>query len=106
MTILGDYLHFWQLYKVCENNYLAQITHILGHFCKGVKSFIFGQPLWTFGESFLVALPVYLPTLNLECLLPLCMKNEPLVVETFASAIALCQHLPHSIYFLQKRKKS
>ena len=37
MTRLGDLLHFGQLFEACGNNYFAQIAHILGHFCKGVK---------------------------------------------------------------------
>ena len=51
MTSLGDLLHFGQLFKAFGNNYFAQIVHILGNFCKGVKIFhftseiIFGQLL-------------------------------------------------------------
>ena len=41
VTRLGYLLHFGQLFEACGNNYFAQITHILGHFCKGVKIFIF-----------------------------------------------------------------
>ena len=41
MTILGNLLHFGQLFKVCGNNYLAQIGHILCNFCKDVKMFHF-----------------------------------------------------------------
>ena len=41
VTILGDLLHFGQLFKDCGNNFLAQIAPILGNFCKGVKIFIF-----------------------------------------------------------------
>ena len=51
VTRLGDFLHFEQLFKAPGNNYFAQIAHILGNFCKGVKIFhfssgiIFGQLL-------------------------------------------------------------
>ena len=41
MTSLGDLLHFGQLFKAFGNNYFAQIVHILGNFCKGVKIFNF-----------------------------------------------------------------
>ena len=41
VTRLGDLLHFGQLFKACGNNYFAQITHILGNFCKVVKIFHF-----------------------------------------------------------------
>ena len=37
LTRLGDLLHFGQLFKAFGNNYFAQITHILGNFCKVVK---------------------------------------------------------------------
>ena len=43
MTRLGDLLHFGQLFKACGNNYFAQITHILGNFCRGVKNFHFSS---------------------------------------------------------------
>ena len=62
MTTLGDLLHFSQLFKVCGNNYLAQMPTFLGNFCKGVKLFhnsceiIFWQHLWTFGDFLLVTL--------------------------------------------------
>ena len=48
VTRLGDLLHFGQL-KAYGHNYFAQIAHILGNFCKGVKilhfysKIIFGQ---------------------------------------------------------------
>ena len=64
VTILGHLLHFVQLSKVCANNYLTQIAHILRHFCKGVKIFqssseiIFGQLLKTFGNFLLVTLTI------------------------------------------------
>ena len=51
VTRLGYLYHFGQLFKACGNNYFAQIAHILGNFCKGVKIFhfsweiIFGQLL-------------------------------------------------------------
>ena len=60
VTILGDLLHFGQLFKACGNTYFAQIAHILGNFCRGVKIFhfssgiIFGQLLQTFGDFLLV----------------------------------------------------
>ena len=62
MTRLGDLLHFEQLFKACDNNYFAQIAHILGNICKVVKIFnfsseiIFGQLLYTFGNVLLVTL--------------------------------------------------
>ena len=37
VTRLGDLLDFGQLFKGCDNNYFAQIAHILGIFCKGVN---------------------------------------------------------------------
>ena len=49
VTILGDLLHFGQLFKVRGNNYLAQIAHILGKFCKGVKIFHFSSEI-IFGQ--------------------------------------------------------
>ena len=51
VTWLGDLLHFGQLFKACGNIYFAQIAHILGSICKGVKNLsflseiIFGQLL-------------------------------------------------------------
>ena len=51
VTILRDLLHFGQLFKVCGNNYLAQIAHILGNFCKGVKIFHFSGEI-IFGQFF------------------------------------------------------
>ena len=51
VTILGDLLHFGQLFKVRGNNYLAQIAHILGKFCKGVKIFHFSSEI-IFGATF------------------------------------------------------
>ena len=62
VTRLGDLLHFGQLFKVGGKNYFAQITHIFGNFCKGVKIFhfssaiIFGQLLKRFGNLLLVTL--------------------------------------------------
>ena len=41
VTRLGDLLHFGEIFKVLGNNYLAQITDILGIFLKVSKSFIF-----------------------------------------------------------------
>ena len=42
VTILGNLLHFGQLFKVCSNNYLAQTAHILRQIFVNVsKSFIF-----------------------------------------------------------------
>ena len=44
VTRLGDLLPYGQLFKPCGNNYIAQISHILGNFCKKiveiVKSFL------------------------------------------------------------------
>ena len=34
VTILGDLLHFGQLFKLCANNYLARIAHILRQLLK------------------------------------------------------------------------
>ena len=51
VTRLGDLLHFWQSFKAFGNNKFAQISYILGNFCKGVKiihfssEIIFGQLL-------------------------------------------------------------
>ena len=52
VTRMGDLLHFGQLFKAFGNNYFAQITHILGNFCKVVNKIfkfsseiIFGQLL-------------------------------------------------------------
>ena len=62
MTRLGDLLHFWQLFKACDNNYFAQITHILGKLWKVVKIFnfsseiIFWQLFLVFGDFLLVTL--------------------------------------------------
>ena len=59
VTILGDLLHFGQLFNVCGNNYLAQIAHI---FVKVSKSFMFlvksflGNFQKTFGDFLLVTL--------------------------------------------------
>ena len=56
MTRLGDLLHFGIFFKAYGNNYFAQIAHILGNFCEGVKIFhfsseiLFGQLLETFGD--------------------------------------------------------
>ena len=64
VTRLGDFLLFGQLFKAGGKNYLAQIAHILGNFCKGVKIFhfssaiIFGQLLWRFGDFLLVTLHI------------------------------------------------
>ena len=49
-------MHFWQLFKACDNNYFAQIAHILGNYCKDVSGIIFGQLLQTFGDFLLVTL--------------------------------------------------
>ena len=65
MTRLGDLLDFGHLFQAFGNNCIAQITHILDIFCKGVKiihlpcEIIFGQLLKTFGNYLLVTL---LPT--------------------------------------------
>ena len=39
VTGLDDLLHFGQLFKAYENNYFAQIDHIWGNFCMGIKIF-------------------------------------------------------------------
>ena len=52
VTILGDLLQFGQLFKVRGNNNLAQIAHILGKFCKGVKIFHFSSEI-IFGATFI-----------------------------------------------------
>ena len=41
VTRLGDLLHSGQLFKASDNNCFAQIAHILGIFCNGVKIFHF-----------------------------------------------------------------
>ena len=41
------YCTLGQLFKACGNNYFAQISHILGNFCRGAKIFYF------LSESFL-----------------------------------------------------
>ena len=41
VTRLGDLLDFGQLFKAFGNNCFAQMAHILGKFCKGVKIFNF-----------------------------------------------------------------
>ena len=56
---IGRFLHFGQLFKACDITYFAQISHILGNFCRGVKilrGISFGQLLWTFGDFLLVTL--------------------------------------------------
>ena len=45
VTRLGNLLHFGQLFKASNNNYFAQIAHILGNFCKGVKVFHFSSEI-------------------------------------------------------------
>ena len=49
VTILGDLLHFGQVFKVCGNNYLAQIALILKQFFKGVNIFHFSSEI-IFGQ--------------------------------------------------------
>ena len=49
VTRLGDLLHFWQLFKAGGNNYFAQISHIFGNFCEGVKIFDFSGTI-NFGQ--------------------------------------------------------
>ena len=49
VTILGDLLDFGQLFKAFRSNYFAQISHILRHFCEGVKIFIFSSE-FIFGQ--------------------------------------------------------
>ena len=41
VTRLGDLLHFGHVFKAWGNNYFAQISHILGKFCKVDKIFHF-----------------------------------------------------------------
>ena len=43
VTRLGDLLDFGQLFKACGNNQFAQISHIIRHFCNGVKIFNFSS---------------------------------------------------------------
>ena len=94
VTILGHLLHFDQLYKVCGNNYLAQIAHILRQFlyrCKNLSfssEIILGQLLQRFGNFLLVTLPALSTTvpqplpsyffcklLNTKYLPPTCSNN-------------------------------
>ena len=49
VTILGDLLHFGQLFKACVNNYFTQIFHSLGNLCKGVEIFHFSSEI-IFGQ--------------------------------------------------------
>ena len=49
VTRLGNLLYFGQLFKVCGNNYFAQITHILGNLCKVVEIFHFASEI-IFGQ--------------------------------------------------------
>ena len=42
VTILGDLLHFGQLFKASGNNYFAQIAH---NFCKDVEIFTFANEI-------------------------------------------------------------
>ena len=50
VTILGDLLDFWQLFKAYGNINLPKSLTFLGNFCQGVKIYnfsheiIFGQP--------------------------------------------------------------
>ena len=59
MTRLGDLLQFGLLFKASGSNDFAQIAHVLGNFCEGVKIFhfpsgiIFGQLPKTFGDFLL-----------------------------------------------------
>ena len=41
VTILGDFLHSGQLFKAFGNNEFAQISHILGNFCKRFQNLSF-----------------------------------------------------------------
>ena len=45
VTRLGNLLNFGQLFNACGNNHFAQITHILGNFCEGVKIFHFSSEI-------------------------------------------------------------
>ena len=61
---LGDILDFGPLLKPLATIYLPKAPTFLGNFCKGVKIYhfcseiIFGQLLQTFGDFFLVLLPM------------------------------------------------
>ena len=43
VTRLGDLLHFGQLCKACDNNYFAQIAHILRQFLERCQNLSFFQ---------------------------------------------------------------
>ena len=64
VTRLGDFLHFVQLLKPFATIILPKYTAFLGIFCKVVKIYhfsgeiIFGQLLETFGDFYLVTLPL------------------------------------------------
>ena len=47
VTKLGDLMHFVQVFKALGHNDFAQMAHVLGNFCKGIKIFHFSR------ESFL-----------------------------------------------------
>ena len=48
---IGWFIALWATFKASGNNYFAQITHILGNFCKDVKIFDF---YWNhFGATFI-----------------------------------------------------
>ena len=42
---IGRFIALWQPFKACGNNYFAQIAHIFGNFCKGVKMFQFSSEI-------------------------------------------------------------
>ena len=62
VTRFDDLLDFGEIFKACGKNYFAQISHILGNFCKYVKIIAFSseiilrQLLKTFGDFLLVKL--------------------------------------------------
>ena len=54
VTRLSDLFNFGPLFKAFGNNYFAQISHILGNFCKGVKIYHFGATFIDIGQFFKV----------------------------------------------------
>ena len=70
VTRLGNLMDFGQLFKAFGNNLFAKISHILRHFCKGVKIYHFSSEI-IFGQLYLTFvdfsghtahyLPTYLP---------------------------------------------
>ena len=95
MTRLGDLLRFGKLFKAGGNHYFAQIVHILGNFCKGVKIFhftreiLFVQLLWTFGNFLLVTLFI----INTVC------YHQLISMYSVVSTQQLYLHYPKSVDF-------